>query len=58
MYVTTDYRKTEFGVFAMASAEDYSSLILPPQADGFDIDFSCHKNCTDVSRAFIEKTYW
>lgn len=48
LYVTKNYRKTEFGVLTVGSTSDWSGIILPPQAQSFTTNYGCRSDCTNV----------
>ena len=46
LYVTKNYRKTEFGV--LTAGMGIGGLLIPPKAERMDFNFHCQKNCTNV----------
>lgn len=47
MYVTKNYRPTEFGVISIGMGN--GGLVLPPKVDRIDMNYMCQKECTNVN---------
>jgi hypothetical protein len=48
LYATRKYRKTELGILYMVNGESWNTVVIPPHSDKFDINYMCHRNCTNV----------
>ena len=48
MYVTENYRKTEFGVLTTGTG-GVGGIIIPPNADRLELNAVCQSDCTNVA---------
>ena len=49
MYMTQQYRPIEFGVFTVGSYYNWAGIMIPPNSESFQNDYSCRTSCLDVS---------
>ena len=54
LYLTKDYRKTEFGIVTLGANSDWAGLLVPPLADKFDAEYACRKDCLNVLYIFFK----
>jgi hypothetical protein len=53
MYMTQEYKPIEYGVFTVGSYYNWAGIMVPPNVDSFQNDYSCRTSCLDVSIAFM-----
>ena len=49
LYLTKDYRKTEFGIVTFGATTHWTGLMVPPLAKSFSAEYACRKGCINVS---------
>ena len=54
MYMTQEYKPIEYGVFTVGSYYNWAGIMVPPNVDSFQNDYSCRTSCLDVSIAFMK----
>lgn len=45
LFSTTDYRDTEFGIYSVGAISNWTGIVIPPQAEKFRYESTCHKDC-------------